>query len=282
MLSLGILACAVVLAYVPTAWVLTLAARAVGSPRARYFVALRCLLAIALLNIAIGVAGSRAAPSEPTARVAIALVLLAAQLLVAFVLIRGSFRLSAGRAFAPFGAYVLMIVLLLVFVLGWLQPRAIRGVVVLSPSMSPTMPQDARLIANKLLHPRRWDIVAYWCEVNHDRSIYCKRLVGLPGERLRFQNGQVYINDQLTPAPAVIAGKCHAPTIRCDADTLHQGEERYQDGQTITLGPDEYFFLGDNLEISLDSRSVGPSKQSSIVGVADVIYWPLTRLHVLR
>ena len=52
-------------------------------------------------------------------------------------------------------------------------------------------------------------------------------------------------------------------------------EARYKDDETITLGDDEYFFVGDNVEHSNDSRLSGPTRGSSLVGVVDLIYWPL-------
>ena len=56
----------------------------------------------------------------------------------------------------------------------------------------------------------------------------------------------------------------------------------YQDGQTIQLKPNEYFFIGDNPEISADSRLDRPSDRSSVVGVLDLIYWPMHRARVVR
>lgn len=48
------------------------------------------------------------------------------------------------------------------------------------------------------------------------------------------------------------------------------------------LGGDEYFLIGDNVDSSVDSRMNGPSPGSSIVGVVDLVYWPLGRVQVIR
>src|SRR5205823_2060885 len=109
-----------------------------------------------------------------------------------------------------------------------------------TPSMAPTIEPRDRLLVNKLLRPRRWDMVAYWRHDEQPPAVYCKRLIALPGERLRFDGGMVYINDQLMPAPAVVAGRCHASVPGTAA--------RYADGQTIALGSDEYFLVGDNVD----------------------------------
>ncbi len=49
----------------------------------------------------------------------------------------------------------------------------------------------------------------------------------------------------------------------------------------VTLGPDEYFLLGDNTSVSSDSRSQGPAKRADLIGVVDVIYWPFERMRIL-
>ena len=143
-------------------------------------------------------------------------------------------------------------------------------------SMEPTIEPGDRFGCQKLFRPRRCDLVAYHVE-GPDPSTYCKRLIALPGEKLRFENGDIYINDRLADVPPVLAGRCHAK--------IEGPQERYfpyADGQTITLGDDEYFFIGDNVDASKDSRTMGPSKGAAIVGVIDLIYWPLGRFRLLR
>jgi type IV secretory pathway protease TraF len=56
----------------------------------------------------------------------------------------------------------------------------------------------------------------------------------------------------------------------------------YVEGQTILLRSNEFFFIGDNADVSLDSRLLGPSDRSAIVGVVDLMYWPLSRFHIVR
>jgi signal peptidase I len=106
-------------------------------------------------------------------------------------------------------------------------------------------------------------------------EVYCKRLVGLPSEHLKFQGGQIYVNDQLATAPVVVAGQLHASAAGVQ-------NPRYSDGEDISLGPDEIFLIGDNVNLSRDSRMDGPSKHSDIVGVVDWIYWPAAKMKILR
>jgi hypothetical protein len=66
------------------------------------------------------------------------------------------------------------------------------------------------------------------------------------------------------------------------SETSYAYPVHYQEGQTIALGNNEFFFIGDNVEISLDSRLLGPSDRGTIIGVADLIYWPVSRWRILR
>jgi signal peptidase I len=106
-------------------------------------------------------------------------------------------------------------------------------------------------------------------------AVFCKRLVGMPGERLRFENGTIFINDQPADVPKVLQGRCRA-TIP------NERNPRYTGGQTIVLGGNEYFLIGDNIDISGDSRYFGPTNRADLIGVVDLMYWPIDRLRIVR
>ena len=89
---------------------------------------------------------------------------------------------------------------------------------------------------------------------SHDENLI-KRIVGLPGETIKIADGNVYINGQLLD----------------ESDYLPAGTKTYvgAEGQSrgydeITLGPDEYYCMGDNRGGSNDSRRMGPFKKSQI------------------
>jgi signal peptidase I len=252
------------------------AARAVGSPRGRLRVGLLVVLGIAAFNLAV----TWLVPAVASAGLGAVAALLLAQLLVMFLVHRAAFRLSARRTFAPFGAHFGMILVWLAFALFVIRPFVTEAFSIPTRSMAPTLEEGDRFFVNKLLTPRRWDLVAHrvterdWQTDSEVQVIYCKRLVGLPGERLRFEGGQLYVNDHLQGAPDVVAGRY--------TTVLPHGIGLYRDGETIQLGPSEIFMIGDNVDISADSRVHGPTDGSQVVGVVDLRYWPFDRISLLR
>jgi len=128
-----------------------------------------------------------------------------------------------------------------------------------------------RIICNKTKSPNRWDAVAF--RYPRDTSvIYVKRIVGMPGERLAIESGDVWINDEKLSPPERLGPIRYAT----------QQEIVFIEGKSyqVTLGPDEFCVLGDNPNASMDSREWGPLKKDLIVGVVDAIYWPPSRWRV--
>jgi signal peptidase I len=128
-----------------------------------------------------------------------------------------------------------------------------------------------RVLCNKTKFPVRWDAAVVNFK-NEPTFNSVKRLVGLPGERIVIRDGSVWVNgERLVPPPRL-------GPIRYESfgDWSFEASDAYE----LTLGPDEYFVLGDNTNRSPDSRIRGPVKGNQIVGVADLIYWPPARWRV--
>ena len=103
---------------------------------------------------------------------------------------------------------------------------------------------------NKVNNIKRYDVVVFEAKNN---NYYIKRVIGLPGETIKVSayEDAIYIN-----------GK------KLTTDIYHLEDDiEYGTISTIKLAKDEYFVLGDNRNISDDSRSIGPIKSSSIDGV---------------
>lgn len=256
-------------------WILVLSARAVGSRRARLRHGALAAFLTFVCNLVVLVLSAWSGTLARSQMVLIAALLLVMENVAAYAIYRHVFQLSVGRAFVPWGAMVGLSVVELILVIALLRPFAVEAFFIPTGSMAPTIEPGNRVTVNKLLRPRRWDIVAYRTDFQGP-EIYCKRVIGLPGERLRFEGGQLYVNDHSVTPPAVLLGNLR--TVRhIRWETTH-----YDEGQTIVLGSKEYFFIGDDAEHSVDSRLLGPSDRSAIIGVADLIYWPLSRWRILR
>ena len=127
-------------------------------------------------------------------------------------------------------------------------------------SMLPTLENDDSLIIDKFSYvigsPKRYDIVVFPVKEEKGKQDYfIKRIIALPGETVSIDDGRVYING--TPLKSDKYGK---ESIK-DAGLASVPQ---------TLAQDEYFVLGDNRNMSTDSRNemVGLVKRKDIVGKA--------------
>ena len=89
-------------------------------------------------------------------------------------------------------------------------------------------------------------------------DIYIKRIVGLPDEDIRLEDGLVYLNGN---------------RLQETYPTLPSTEEQKEKREWWT-GPDEYFVMGDNRWSSQDSRAFGPVNSRLILGRVWFRYWP--------
>jgi signal peptidase I len=133
------------------------------------------------------------------------------------------------------------------------------------PSMQPNFWAGQFLIVSRvhymLGNPQRGDIVVFdppGDDGTADDPLLIKRLIGMPGDHIEFQDGQVVINGTPLDEPYI---KEPCRTSSCN-------------GRSWDLGPDEYFFMGDNRNNSRDSRVFGPITKNRIIGEAIVRYWP--------
>ncbi len=124
--------------------------------------------------------------------------------------------------------------------------------------MYDTLEGNEIMILNKLDDIDRYDIVvANLMSDGKKLDTLIKRIYGLPGEKIKCEKGIIYIND------------------RKIEDDYGYGET--EDFEEVVLGNDEYFVLGDNRQVSLDSHIFGPIKKEDIEGVTDFIIWPFSK-----
>lgn len=195
------------------------------------------------------------------------------QLVLVFLTLKIGFAAQRRQPWWLFGSWVIVQVVTMAMFSLIVRPFCFEGFVIPTGSMSPTLVMGDRFLVNKFATPRRWEIIAYFHHDFQGTVVYCKRLVGLPGERLRFVDGNLLVNDQPVVAPTILAG-------RMSLDI--RGRGKYHGDETITLGPDEIFVIGDNVDASFDSRAEGPSSAKDIIGVGEWLYYPFSRGRLLR
>jgi len=135
-----------------------------------------------------------------------------------------------------------------------------------SVSMQPTLYEKDFVIVNKLAYnlgaPKRGDIIVFIYPIDPNSEPYIKRIIGLPGETVRVEGGQVYINDSLIPEPYI------------------KMPPSYNGTWTVPEG--ELFVLGDNRNNSSDSHQWGMVPSENVIGKAIVIYFPISHWRVLN
>ncbi len=276
MSSLCILILGTVVSVLLAAFLVVFVARVLGSPRARMSVGIVFVLSMGVVGIACQVVIAMIRPYHGIPALSGILACGLVTLFLCFFIPKRVFRLGVGKTFALLGFYLVYGLLQMALAQWVVKPHVIEAFVLPTPNMAPTLEPGDRFIANKLMRPHRWDLVVFH---NGDQlpDTHCDRIVGLPGERLRFYQGSVYINDQMIAAPAVVEGR-----YRDAPKGIPPWRARYQEGDIIVLGKNEFFVIGDNVDIAMDSRMWGPIDLSKLVGVVDLKYSPLNRAAILR
>jgi signal peptidase I len=166
---------------------------------------------------------------------------------------------------------VLIAIVLIVFIY---QPVKVEGT-----SMEPGLTDQERIFINKFTYRfglggiERGDTVVF-IYPNDPHKSYIKRVIGLPGDRIRIVAGQVFLNGRAL-------AEDYVPKDFRDAVSwppMAPGETP----EEREVPPDHYFVLGDHRSSSSDSRSWGWVPRGNIYGKAVFVYWPLDKIGRLR
>lgn len=176
-------------------------------------------------------------------------------------------KAKTGGILKELAIYALLIILCVKIIPTYVMQRTIVD----GPSMENTLHDGESLLVEKISWHFGWidrfDIIVFYpYGRNVENEYYVKRVIGLPGETVQIIGEEIYINGELLKEdygkePITNPGRAAEP---------------------ITLGEDEYFVLGDNREVSLDSRytQVGNVKRENIGGKAILRIWPLNQFGI--
>jgi signal peptidase I len=144
------------------------------------------------------------------------------------------------------------------------QPFIVSGA-----SMDPTFETGQYLIVDQITYrfenPKRDDVIVFRYP-NDTKTFFIKRIIGLPGETIVMDGGKITVKNIENPSGFLL----DEPYITKDHET--------SDTFTITLGPTEYFVMGDNRPASSDSRTWGPLETKYIVGKPFVRLLPFSKI----
>ena len=176
--------------------------------------------------------------------------------------------------------------LIIAFILAmFIRTFFIQAFKIPSGSMRPTLIEGDRLLVNKLRYgpkipftkwripgftePQRWDIVVF-VYPGEPKKDFIKRLIAKEGETIEIKNGDIYINGELVE------------------DEKSKNIYYYNRGdyggskQKVQVPQGYYYVMGDNSGSSHDSRFWGFVPEEKIIGKAEIIYWPLNRIRVIK
>lgn len=141
-------------------------------------------------------------------------------------------------------------------------------------SMRPTLMEGDRILVNKFIYkfkkPERGDVMVFKSPEDKKKD-FIKRLIGLPGEEVQISNGTVFIDQKAVSPGSVIKEHYY----------YNRGDFGAED-QKMKVADDAYYVLGDNSISSRDSRYWGFMPKKYLIGKAFLIYWPLTRIRIIR
>ncbi len=146
--------------------------------------------------------------------------------------------------------YIIIVVVVLLVRSFIVTPGLVNG-----SSMEPTLHNNELVLINKIGLNKgidRYDIVV----VKYENSTIIKRVIGLPYETVEYINDTLYIDGEIV-------------NTKVDFE--------YTKDFKLTAGKNEYIVLGDNRNISKDSRIIGPVKERDIIGKVDLVLFPFSK-----
>ena len=142
-------------------------------------------------------------------------------------------------------------------------------------SMEPNFYDKEYLLIDEISYrfkaPQRGEVIVFRYPPD-PREYFIKRIIGLPGETLKMEQGDIYLLDKSTNE-----------WTQLQENYLPSDDQTFAlDSDQVTLGPDEFFVLGDNRAHSRDSRFFGPLQKRYVVGRVMLRGLPLSRAQIFK
>ncbi len=159
---------------------------------------------------------------------------------------------KAKKFFKELWIYIVIILIVVIVKLYIVAPIRVNG-----PSMEDTLHDKDIMILDEISYRfndiKRFDIVV----IHYNNEYLIKRIIGLPGEKIKYENNKLYINGKYIKE-----------------NFTHKETEDFKE---IKIPEDKYFVLGDNRTNSTDSRIIGFIDKDNIKGKTNLILYPFNR-----
>jgi signal peptidase I len=148
------------------------------------------------------------------------------------------------------------------------QPHKVSG-----SSMVPNFHNGDYIITDKVTYkigdPQHGDIIVFKNPRDESQD-FIKRIIGVPGDTVRVEDGKVYVNGNQIPEPYL-------------PDQLFTENRAYfTDGKDIIVEEGKYVVFGDNRPNSSDSREWGFITKAEIIGKVFLRYWPANQIGIIK
>ncbi len=181
---------------------------------------------------------------------------------------------SFGRLLREWGPVLFAAVVIALFV----RLVLVQAYHIPSASMVPTLEEGDRVVVNRLSYQfgevERGQVVVFKKpQGSSGQNDLIKRIIGLPGETIRFADNQVYVNGLRLEEPYLAEQDSTRPRL-----TIPGCAQTTPAPDTCVVPEGTIFMMGDNRLGSSDSRVFGPIEIDSVVGRAFLRVWPLNNL----
>ncbi|MBI2031158.1 MAG: signal peptidase I [Candidatus Levybacteria bacterium] len=141
-------------------------------------------------------------------------------------------------------------------------------------SMYPNFHDKEYILTNIIVlnfeEPKRGEVIVFKAPPDPEKD-YIKRVIGVSGDKVTIEKGQVYLNDQKLDESKYLK-----------SDVLTFGGSFLKENSQVTVPSQMYFVLGDNRSFSSDSREWGFVSKKSVIGKSFFVYWPLNKLGFVK
>ena len=171
------------------------------------------------------------------------------------------------KEWLPYIAIIILVILIRTYIV---TPVVVRG-----DSMYNTLEDGEILFLSKITYKvtniKRFDIVVV---KDLDNDLIIKRIIGLPGDKIEYKEGTLYINDKIieeeytnyTMEDFDVDSICKINNLECNG----------------IIPKNKYLILGDNRKISADSRVKGLINKNQILGKTIFRIWPLNKISITK